>query len=135
MASVAWSYPQEELIAIQTRAAEAMAEAAIKIATGLDAEKLDFGYRLKGDRLPWRPTQLFDDGRRTLILFPGTIGQSELPPLFLLGEKGKAELVNYRVSRRYMIVDRLFDRAKLRLGTKRPQIVRIERLRARGQRS
>lgn len=135
MASVAWSYPQDELIAIQARAAGAVAEAATRIATGLDAEKLDFGYRLKGDRPPWRPAQVFDDGRKSYILFPETIGQSELPPLFLLGEKGKAELVNYRVSGRYMIVDRLFDRAELRLGTKRPQIVRIQRLRARGHTS
>lgn len=131
MASVAWSYPQDELIAIQARAARAVAEQATRIAYGLDAEKLDFAYRIKGDRPPWRPTHVFDDGRKSYIRFPETIGQSELPPLFLLGEKGKAELVNYRVSGRYMIVDRLFDRAELRLGTKKPLTVRIERLRPR----
>ncbi len=129
MASVAWSYPQDELVAIQSRAAQAVAEQATRIASGLDAEKLDFAYRIKGDRPPWRPTHVFDDGRKSYILFPETIGQGELPPLFLLGEKGKAELVNYRVSGRYMIVDRLFDRAELRLGTKKPLTVRIERLR------
>lgn len=131
MASVAWSYPQDELIAIQARAAQAIDEQATRIANGLDAEKLDFAYRIKGDRPPWRPSHVFDDGRKSYILFPETIGQSELPPLFLLGEKGKAELVNYRVSGRYMIVDRLFDRAELRLGTKKPLTVRIERLRPR----
>ncbi len=131
MASVAWSYPQDELIAIQARAAQAVAEQATRIANGLDAEKLDFAYRIKGDRPPWRPTHVFDDGRKSYILFPETIGQSELPPLFLLGDKGEAELVNYRVSGRYMIVDRLFDRVELRLGTKKPLTVRIERLRPR----
>lgn len=131
MASVAWSYPQDELIAIQARAAEAVAEQATRIVNGLDAERLDFAYRIKGDRPPWRPTHIFDDGRKSYILFPETIGQSELPPLFLLGAKGQAELVNYRVSGRYMIVDRLFDRAELRLGTKKQLIVRIERLRPR----
>jgi len=131
MASVAWSYPQDELIAIHARTAAAVAEQATRIAYGLDAEKLDFAYRIKGDRPPWRPTQVFDDGRKSYILFPDTIGQTELPPLFLIGEKGKAELVNYRVSGRYVIVDRLFDRAELRLGTKKPLTVRIERLRPR----
>jgi type IV secretion system protein VirB9 len=131
MASVAWSYPQDELIAIQARAAAAVAEQATSIATGVDAEKLDFAYRIKGDRPPWRPSQVFDDGRKSYIMFPERIGQTELPPLFLLGEKGKAELVNYRVSGRTLIVDRLFDRAELRLGTKKPLTVRIERLRPR----
>lgn len=132
MASVAWSYPQDELIAIQARTAEAVASAAASVANGLDAERLDFGYRLTGDRPAWRPAQVFDDGKKSYILFPDGIAQTELPPLFLLGEKGQAELVNYRISGRYLIVDRLFDRAELRLGTKKQQIVRIERLRARG---
>jgi len=127
MAGVAWSYPQDDLIAIQARAAEAVASAATSIATGLDAAKLDFGYRLTGDRPIWRPAQVFDDGKKSYIHFGEGIAQSELPPLFLLGDKGQAELVNYRVSGRYMIVDRLFDRAELRLGTKKQQIVRIER--------
>jgi type IV secretion system protein VirB9 len=73
---------------------------------------------------------VFDDGTKTYILFPATIAQSELPPLFLIGDKG-AELVNYRVSGRYMVVDRLFSVAELRLGTKKQQIVRIERERDR----
>jgi P-type conjugative transfer protein TrbG len=128
MASVTWSYPHDDLIAIQARAAEAVAQEATRIAAGIDAERLNFAYKLSGDRPNWRPSQVFDDGKKSYILFPDTIAQSELPPLFLLGEKGQAELVNYRVSGRYMIVDRLFDRAELRLGTKKQQIVRIERL-------
>lgn len=40
-----------------------------------------------------------------------------MPPLFVLGDKGAAELVNYRVQGRFMIVDRLFERAELRLGS------------------
>lgn len=133
MASVAWSYPQDELIAIQAHAADAMAHAATSIATGLEAEKLDFGYKLSGDRPIWRPSQIFDDGKKSYILFPEAISQSELPPLFLIGEKGQAELVNYRVTGRTMIVDRLFDRAELRLGTRKQQIVRITRIRPRSQ--
>ena len=133
MASVTWSYPQDELIAIQARGAEAVAQEATRIANGLDAEKLNFAYRVSGERPAWRPVQVFDDGKKSYILFPKAVAQSELPPLFLLGENGQAELVNYRVSGRYMIVDRLFDRAELRLGTRKQQIVRIERQRPRGR--
>jgi type IV secretion system protein VirB9 len=131
MASIAFAYPQDELIAIRARTQAAAQIAATQVQTGIDPTRLDFGYRLSGDAPPWRPMQVFDDGAKTYILFPATIAQSELPPLFLIGERGRAELVNYRVSARYMIVDRLFDRAELRLGTRRAQMVRIERLRAR----
>jgi type IV secretion system protein VirB9 len=44
-----------------------------------------------------------------------------MPPIFVTGQGGSAELVNYRVKGRYMIVDRLFDAAQLRLGTKKTE--------------
>lgn len=135
MASVAWSYPQDELIAVRASAAAAEQVAATQVQTGIEPANLDFSYRLRGANPPWRPVQVFDDGAKTYILFPANIATSELPPLFLIGERNQAELVNYRVSGRYMIVDRLFSVAELRLGTKRQQIVRIERTRAREARS
>lgn len=131
MASVGWAYPQDELIAVSARVEAASQIAATQVQVGIDPAKLDFSYRLSGDKPPWRPVQVFDDGAKTYLLFPDTISQYELPPLFLLGDKNKAELVNYRVSGRYMVVDRLFAVAELRLGTKKQQIVRIERMRGR----
>ena len=51
-----------------------------------------------------------------------------MPPLFVLGPDGAPELVNSRVDRNVMIVDRLFAAAELRLGTGRSQqVVRIVR--------
>jgi len=135
MASVGWSYPQDELIAVRARIDAATAVANTQVQTGIDPAKLDFAYRLSGANPSWKPVKVFDDGAKTYLLFPETIAQSELPPLFLIGEKNKAELVNYRVSGRYIVVDRLFSVAELRLGTKRQQIVRIERTRGREQRS
>jgi len=38
-----------------------------------------------------------------------------------------AEITNYRVQGQRYLVDRLFDRAELRLGTRSPTIVRIDR--------
>ena len=131
MASVGWSYPQDELIAIKARIEAATAIANTQVQAGIDPAKLDFSYRLSGANPPWKPAQVFDDGSKTYLLFPETIAQSELPPLFLIGDKKQAELVNYRVSGRYMVIDRLFSVAELRLGTKKQQIVRIERTRSR----
>jgi type IV secretion system protein VirB9 len=135
MASVGWSYPQDELIALRARAQAAQNLAATQVQAGVDPSRLNFAYRLSGDSPPWRPAHVFDDGARTYIVFPEAIGQSELPPLFLIGERGEAELINYRISGRHMIVDRLFARAELRLGTRRQKIVRIDQMGAGGPKS
>lgn len=124
MASVSWTYPQDELIALRQARAEAIGAA--PVAAGIDLSTLNFRYAIDGDRPDWRPLRAFDDGVRVFIEFPESIAQSELPPLFVIGAKGEAELVNYRVSGRYMIVDRLFARAELRLGGRKgQQTVRI----------
>jgi len=90
---------------------------------------LNFDYRVRvvrGARPAWAPLRVFDDGRRTWIEFAEATEGSELPPLFVITGEG-AELVNYRIDGRRYMVDRVFDRAELRLGVRAPQIVRIER--------
>jgi len=123
MAALSWSYPQDELVAI--RRSQAEAQAATPIASGLSFENLNFNYAISGDRPAWRPVRAFDDGRQTYIEFSASIGVGEAPPLFVIGEDGEAQLVNYRVAGRYYVVDRLFGAAELRLGGKKQQIVRI----------
>src|SRR3546814_6963715 len=81
-----------------------------------------------GDLPSWRPRRALDEGRQTFIAFPASIANGEAPPLFVIGDGGRAELVNYRVQGRYYIVDRVFDVAELRLGLKKQKVVRITRL-------
>ncbi len=123
MSAVAWTYPHEALIALQ-RAREAK-ENAIPVASGIRIDQLRFDYVISGDKPSWRPIRAFDDGRQTFIEFPPTLAVGEAPPLFLVGAQGEAQLVNYRLSGRHYVVDRLFAVAELRLGTKKQQIVRI----------
>lgn len=79
-------------------------------------EGLNFGYRIDGDRVPWRPVQAFDDGTRVFIQMPGAMSATEAPALFVLtGDKDQA-LVNYRLRGRYFVVDKLFPEAVLVLG-------------------
>ncbi len=125
MAALSWTYPQDELIALK-RASEAAREAR-PLASGLDVGRLYFGYAISGDKPSWRPVRAFDDGRQTFIEFPVSIGVDEAPPLFLLGPRGEAQLVNYRMEGRFYVVNRLFSAAELRLGTKQQQVVRITR--------
>lgn len=126
MAALSWTYPQDELIAIR-RAAEQQ-KAAAPVASGLAIEQLNFGYAITGDNPAWRPVRAFDDGRQTFIEFPPSIAVGEAPPLFVIGSAGDAQLVNYRVSGRFYVVDRLFNAAELRLGAKKQAIVRISRV-------
>lgn len=125
MASVSWVYAGDQLIALQRCNAEA--EAAAPIASNVAIDALNFRYRIDGDAPPWRPLRAFDDGRQVFIEFPAGIGQGEMPPLWVIGADGGAQLVNYRVHGHHMIVDRLFAAAELRLGGEHQQIVRIVR--------
>lgn len=129
MASVSWVYPQDQLIALRRQNAEA--QSAKPVATDIDLAKINFRYAIEGDKAPWRPLRAYDDGRQVFIEFPRGIGQGEMPPLFIVGPEGDtSELVNYRVRGSYMIVDRLFAAAELRLGAdksqKRIRIVRTD---------
>ena len=125
MASVSWNYPQDRLIAL--RGTNAAAAASAPVASGIDVARLNFRYRIEGDSAPWRPVRAFDDSAQVFIEFPAGIGQGEMPPLFVIGPNGGGELVNYRVRERYIVVDRLFAAAELRLGEHPQQTVRIVR--------
>ncbi|WP_077148016.1 P-type conjugative transfer protein TrbG [Sphingopyxis sp. KK2] len=123
MAALSWSYPQEALVAL--RAEQGAERAAAPVASGLAVERLNFNYAISGDEPVWRPLRAFDDGRQTFIEFPPSIGVGEAPPLFVIGDEGEAQLVNYRVAGRYYVVDRIFEAAELRLGGKKQKVVRI----------
>jgi type IV secretion system protein VirB9 len=127
MASVSWSYPQDDLIALRRQNAAAEAAQPVASVALPSIENLNFRYQIEGDHPSWRPVRAFDDGRQVFIEFPAGIAQGEIPPLWIIGSQGDAQLVNYRVRGRYMVVDRLFGGAELRLGEKRQQRVRIVR--------
>ena len=127
MAALSWRYPADELAGLTVRNDRAIAREAGSIEQGLKLDGLNFDYRLTGDNPDWKPVRVFDDGRQVYIQMPVNIATTDMPPLFVLGEDGDAELVNYRVRGNYYIVDRLFRAAELRLGEKNQTVVRIAR--------
>ncbi|MEM7768673.1 MAG: P-type conjugative transfer protein TrbG [Pseudomonadota bacterium] len=131
MTAIRWTYPQDELIALQRASAEAARTA--PVSTGIEIDDLSFAYGIEGDTPSWRPLRVFDDGRQVFIEFAEGLGSGEAPPLFVLGDKGDAQLVNYRVRGRFYIVDRLFEAAELRLGEREQQVVRIVKHGSRGR--
>lgn len=126
MAALSWTYPADQLIALR-RAAD-QAAAAAPVSEGLAVDSLHFNYAISGDAPAWRPLRAFDDGRQSFVEFPASIAVGDAPPLFIVGPTGEAELVNYRVRGRFYVIDRIFDVAELRLGTKKQQVVRIARV-------
>lgn len=125
MAAISWTYPQDQLTVLRRQNAEA--EKAQPVDSNLALEKIRFRYEISGDDPAWRPLRAFDDGKKVYIELPRRIDQGEAPPLFLVGADGGNELVNYRMSGNYYIVDRLFSAAELRLGNDPQQVVRITR--------
>ncbi|MEZ5999438.1 P-type conjugative transfer protein TrbG [Hyphomonas sp.] len=128
MAALSWRYPADELAGLTARNAQAIARESGSIEQGLTLEGLNFDYRLSGDTPDWKPVRVFDDGRQVFIQMPASIATTDMPPLFVLGDTGNAELVNYRVRGNYYVVDRLFRAAELRLGQKDQTVVRISRV-------
>lgn len=124
MAALSWTYPQDELIALRGKAAQADAVAA---GPEIAVDQVRFRYAMTGDTPPWRPVNVFDDGRKVFIDFPDRLDQGQAPPLFVVGPAGDQQLVNYRVRGTRYIVDRLFAAAELRMGEKPQQVVRITR--------
>jgi type IV secretion system protein VirB9 len=65
-------------------------------------DKLDFNYRVSGDR-GLQPVRAFNDGAHTYLQMPP--GISDAPVLFAVGSDGRNTLVNYRFTGQYYVVD------------------------------
>jgi P-type conjugative transfer protein TrbG len=127
-AAIAW-----DTGAMDPPAMEPIAEAAeIRVSdpVAMPEGPIDARYRIEpqGRRARWTPASVFNDGQRTFIAFDPDLQIDEAPALFVIAADGETQMVNYRQAGGLFIVDRVFDRAELRLGDRRPQIVRIRRL-------
>ena len=133
VARVAFAYPdddssrkwQQQLAEQQALAKQEKHAAEVPPAV-LTVEKVNFDYTIRGGDEHIRPVRVFDDGAKTYIQMPAEIQHREAPVLLVLGKDGKGEMTNYRVKDQTYIVDRLFDRANLVLGSgKKAQKVEI----------
>lgn len=134
VARVAFQYPEDDNARkwrqqmVEQQLATKQARRDADSSGSLPADKLNFGYRVSGGNHHLRPLRVYDDGAKTYIQMPPDIQHGEVPVLLLKGADGKGETTNYRVRAQTYIVDRLFDRAELVLGTgKKSQKVEISR--------
>lgn len=132
VARVAFAYPDDELKTAKwkefaIRKTEEQKRPNTSIA-GTSVDSLNFAYRVKSKDEKSKPVRVFDDGQKTYIQISPDMQKREAPVLVVLGRDGKQEMVNYRVKGDMYIVDRLFERAHLVLGTgKKAEKVEISR--------
>jgi type IV secretion system protein VirB9 len=133
VARVAFAYPEDQSTNAKWQeqiAKQKERDRKNNIATlpGNSIDALCFDYKIKGKDPTIKPVRVFDDGQKTYIQITHETQTREAPVLVVLGRDGKQDMVNYRVKGDMYIVDRLFDRAELLLGTgKKAQRVEIER--------
>jgi type IV secretion system protein VirB9 len=134
VARVAFAYPEDDTRKWQEQLAEQQTLAklekhAAEVPPAIIAvEKVNFDYTIRGCNEHLRPLRVFDDGAKTYIQMPSELQYREAPVLLVVGADGKEEMTNYRVKDQTYIVDRLFDRANLVLGSgKKAQKVEIIR--------
>ena len=102
---------EEQAVAKQQKHAAEVPPAIITV------EQMNFDYTVRGGDEHIRPVRVFDDGAKTYIQMPPELQHREAPVLLVVGKDGKGEMTNYRVKDQTYIVDRLFDRANLVLGS------------------
>ena len=132
VARIAFAFPDEDehrwqrhLLEQRARTEETRAEV---LPAMIAIEKMNFDYRVSGAHPQIRPLRVFDDGAKTYIQMPPTIEHMEAPVLLVIGSDGKGTMTNYRVKQQTYIIDRLFDRARMVLGSgKKTQKVDISR--------
>jgi P-type conjugative transfer protein TrbG len=123
-----WKQHRLEQKKAEQKKAEQQSESPKTLPAVTAAERMNFGYKVTGGNEHIRPLRVFDDGAKTYIQMPADVQHREAPVLVVLGTDGKGEMTNYRVQEQMYIVDRLFDHARLVLGSgKKAQKVEIIR--------
>lgn len=91
--------------------------------TPVNTENLFFGYKINHAKYKIAPSQVFDDGQKTFLIMKTEIKSSEAPVIYVEDPlTGDTALVNYRIKGNYYIVDRIFDKAIIKLGKKEVKI-------------
>jgi type IV secretion system protein TrbG len=117
MLRIGFLYPQDPQQAFATTAVSRGMRANAPLAeTAID--KLDFNYRISGDR-DLQPVRVFNDGTHTYLQMPQ--GMRAVPVLFAVGSDGGNTLVNYRFTGQYYVVDGVPDGIALVEGSGKHQ--------------
>jgi type IV secretion system protein VirB9 len=82
-----------------------------------DPRFLSFNYRMTYgffSRPRWLPSLVYDDGRKTYIVFPENVLQRQLPSVF----ENRNNVINYRVLGNVIIIDKLIEKITVKIENK-----------------
>lgn len=122
MPKVTFSYPEDTMSKLKAIKSHEQKDREQKTTPkGEYLSDLDFKYDIDGS-VSWKPTRVFNDGKKTIIEMPSAMAQTEAPTLLVVRKEGglfsddETVMVNYRVQGDRYIVDTIFDRAILIAG-------------------
>ncbi|GMO25822.1 MAG: hypothetical protein Ta2B_05600 [Termitinemataceae bacterium] len=127
MPIVKWNYKLEEPTNTMSdlfkkyQPSGASAQAAAEDSGGVDPRFLSFDYIIRYPlfRKPkWLPRLVFDDGKKTYIVFNKRVLQQELPGVF----ENEKDIINYRVNGDVIIIDKLLENITVKYKTENIQI-------------
>lgn len=79
------------------------------VTTNLDDLNYRYSWHTEGD-FPWEPVVVFDDGERVFLLLPDEFKSGGV---LLIGKANDARAGNYILREDYLIIERLFDEARI----------------------
>lgn len=118
--NVSFWYPEDMINTWNNTAAPNSEQDQTVALIDLDHANFDYHVSCSWSCPSWKPVRVFDDGKKTLIQFPPTMANRDMPLLFTI-ENSKQALVNYRPQGQYFVVDRIFQQAVLVMGVGRNQ--------------
>jgi type IV secretion system protein VirB9 len=134
MPFITFHYPEDEEKAnAQHLAQRQRAIYSSTLSNGMNVANLDFGYKVSGDNVPWKPIRVYSDGIKTYIEFD-SIG-NEAPVFVELQSKGgvfsdpETKIVNNRFIGKKLVVDGIPNLSALIVGVGKDQrMVTIEKI-------
>ena len=121
MPQVSFVYPEDAMAKFKAKQKIERQEVVKK--TTPDGEylgNLDFAYYINGDKSPWYPVRVYNDGQKTIIEMPKAMEANEAPAFVVTkyseDSKTTEQLVNYRVQNNKFIVDAVFFEGALIAG-------------------
>lgn len=122
LSRVGFYYPAEQIQQQEDKRQAAKAKDDEVLTDGamplLDPRNMHFDYKVSGDTsAPFKPVQVFDDGKYVYIQMPDNIKTKDLPAFYVLGsDEETLELVNFKYKKPFYIVHKMFDAGVLILG-------------------
>ena len=121
MPRIGFYYPQEAAERVKLPSPPSSKQDMANFAN-VDIENVHFNYVINGDKgLNWYPVSVFDDGKKVFIKMGDAAARAELPVFHVVSKSGQLEVANYRYRKPYFIIDTLFERGELMLGTEKYQ--------------